>query len=195
MGVLMCLSWKNRVVQEPGDMWESPLADETAQPGRSQFRVGSVEVFNVHYHLTTDWDWTNGEEKDSEISGSVAGGHISSPCLCSSYLQLESQDHSATLVPQWSPYIEPHPCPALAQCWRRTRQRGVQLLLQILLPSHLLKERSWLEDSLSLRNRSHCHDNCPPLWRWRKRALVLKHRLEEEWRGEEGEGEWWHCAC
>lgn len=121
MGVHICLRRKDRVIQEPGDVREGSSADLTAQPGSSQFGVSAVEIFNLHFRITSDWDWANGgEEKERKIDKewkerkAITERLISFTFLCSSYPLPESQDHSSTSAPLYSPDIEPCPCPARA---------------------------------------------------------------------------------
>lgn len=114
-------------------------------------------------------------------------------CPCSSYPLPESQAHSSAPAPHWPLYTEPRPCPVRVQWWWGTRQWAIQLW-QIPPPCHLLKERSWLEDSLFLTSRWRCHGNCLPLWRWRRRSSVWKRRLEKEAQRQDG-GHWWHSTC
>lgn len=68
IGVHMCLRGKDRVVQEPGDVGESSSADLTTQPGSGQFGVSSVEVFNLDFDFTSDWDWNRGRRTRETLS-------------------------------------------------------------------------------------------------------------------------------
>ena len=64
LGIRISLRGKNRAVQEPGDVRESSSANLTAQPGGGQFVVGSVQMFHLHFHVTSNWDWTDRDERD-----------------------------------------------------------------------------------------------------------------------------------
>ncbi|TNN45157.1 hypothetical protein EYF80_044653 [Liparis tanakae] len=57
MGVHVCLRGKAGVVQEPRDVRESASADMAAELGSRQYGVSTVEIFNFHFHIASDWNW------------------------------------------------------------------------------------------------------------------------------------------
>lgn len=64
VGLLVPLGRQRIVVEEPDHVGERPPAEPAAESGGSQFWVGSVEVLNVHRHLTSHWDWRGGGSTD-----------------------------------------------------------------------------------------------------------------------------------
>lgn len=63
MRVHVCLRGEDRSIQQPGHMRKSPPADATPQPGTCQFGIGSVQIIHLHYHIASDWDWSNSRQK------------------------------------------------------------------------------------------------------------------------------------
>lgn len=54
---LNLLGQKNGVVEEPGEEWERPSADVTAQSGSGQRGLSAVQIVHFHSHVRPDRDW------------------------------------------------------------------------------------------------------------------------------------------
>lgn len=62
--VHVCLRGKHRIIKQPRNVGEGSSADFTAEPGGGQFGVGSVQMFNLYFHITSDWNWMNREYRE-----------------------------------------------------------------------------------------------------------------------------------
>lgn len=62
VGIRMRLRGKDRVIEEPGDVRKSSSADVTAQPCCSQFGISCVQIFHLHFHISSNWNLTDKEE-------------------------------------------------------------------------------------------------------------------------------------
>ena len=101
LDVHMCLRGKDRVVQEPGDLRKGSSADHTPQHGGGKLGVGSVEIFHLRCHVTSNWDWANVEERRTfmrrrEISGREWQTHHTSPshvCVAHTHFQSHRFTH------------------------------------------------------------------------------------------------------
>lgn len=62
VGIQMWLRGEDRVIQEPWDVRESSSTDMTAQPCCSQLGVSCVQIFHLHFHISSNWNWIEREE-------------------------------------------------------------------------------------------------------------------------------------